>query len=307
MIFSKGTKIGYDYIDLQKDIERLSRLYPFCEILSIGKSVTGRELLCVKVGNGANSVFYNGAHHGAEWITSGLLIKFLEDYLEKYVCGKKVGEMPTDFLMDNVSLYVIPMVNPDGVDIAINGARKYTADFPRFFRQNNNSSDFSKWQANFNGVDLNHNYDAMWERSRKGEQAEGIFGPGPTKYSGIEPFSEPETMAIKKFTEKYDFKLTMSFHSQGQEIYYNFNEKEPIYSFFFARILTLGTPYTVAIPEGSASYGGYKDWFIDKFGKLGFTIEVGKGENPLPLSDLCRIYKETLPILVGGMKIACLI
>jgi g-D-glutamyl-meso-diaminopimelate peptidase len=307
VIFSKGAKIGYDYGVLRGDIERLKRLYPFCEIFPIGKSVTGKEILCIKVGYGLNNVLFNGAHHGAEWITSAFLMKFLGDYLEKYICGKKICDIQSAFLMDNVSLFVIPMVNPDGVDIAVNGARKYTADFPRLFRQNNNSSDFSKWQANFNGVDLNHNYDAMWDLSRNGERSVGIFGPGPTKYAGKKPFSEPETIAMKEFTEKYAFKLTMSFHSQGQEIYYNFNDKEPIYSFFFARILALGTPYTVAIPEGTASYGGYKDWFIDKFGRLGFTIEVGKGENPIPVSDLNRIYCETLPILTGGMKIACLI
>ncbi len=300
-------KKGFDYEVFEKSVERFKTRYPLCDVFSIGESVAKRKIFCIKIGWGANKLFYNGAHHGAEWITSALLMKFIEEYLEAYICGKRIFEMPADFLMENTTLYVVPMVNPDGVDISLNGARKYTADFPRLFRQNNNSSDFSKWQANFNGVDLNHNYDALWGLSREGERREGIFGPGPTKYAGDMPFSEPETKAMKKFTEGNDFKLTMSFHSQGREIYYSFDDKEPVYSCFLAKALSLGSPYVVATPCGTASYGGYKDWYIDKFSGIGFTVEVGKGENPLPMSDLNSIYRETIQILVGGMKIACLV
>ena len=307
MFFLSGTKKAYDYETLEKHIEKFKIRYPFCEVFSIGESVNRKKIYCIKAGWGENRVFYNGAHHGAEWITSALLMKFLEKYMEAYISGKDISETPAEFLLSNVTLYVVPMVNPDGVDLSINGGRVYTADFPRLFRQNNNSSDFTKWQANFNGVDLNHNYDAMWGLSRQGEKEHGILGPGPTRYAGEKPFSEPETIALKEFTETTDIKLAMAFHSQGQEVYYGFNDKEPIYSLFLANALTLGTPYTPSIPEGIASYGGYKDWFIETTGKVCFTIEVGKGENPLPLSDLPQIYKETQPILVGGMKASCII
>lgn len=298
-----AVKKKYDFETLEKDLKKIKMKYPFCEIFSIGQSTAKRAVFCLKIGNGREKVFYNAAHHGAEWITSPLLMKFAEEYLEKYVSGKKIGDISAGFLMENVTLFVVPMVNPDGVDIAVNGARKYTADYPRLFRQNNNSSDFSRWQANFKGVDLNHNYDALWDMSDESE----FLKPGPTKYKGKAPFSEYETKAMKTFTEEQKFKLTMSFHSQGREVYYSFNDKEPIYSYFLARALTIGTVYKPAVPTGSASYGGYKDWFIDKFQRVGFTVEVGEGENPLPMSMLKKIYRETLPILTGGMKIACLL
>ena len=301
MSLSLKSKKGYDYDALMRGVERFQSRYPFCEIFSIGKSVAKREIICIRIGNGPNKIFYNGAHHGAEWITSALLMKFIEEYLECYINGKRICDIPADFLIENVTLYVVPMVNPDGVDISINGARKYTADFPRLFRQNKNSSDFTLWQANFNGVDLNHNYDALWELSREGEQRAGISGPGPTKYAGETPFSEPETRAMKKFTEENEFKLTMSFHSQGREVYYSFNDKEPVYSCFVAKALTLGTPYIAAIPYGTASYGGYKDWFIQDFRRPGYTIEAGFGENPLPISQFDEIYNDNIGILVGGI------
>ncbi len=307
MFSSAKNKKRYDYKELLKDVQKFKTRYPFCEISSIGESVLKRKLFCLKIGEGENIVFYNGAHHGAESITSALLMKFIEEYAESVVEDGEIFGMSSNFLYKNVSLYVVPMVNPDGVELSVNGGRMYSADFPRLFRENKGSADFSLWQANFNGVDLNHNYDALWELSRKGEIEHNIFGPGPTRYAGEEPFSEPETRAMAEFTKSKEIKLSMAFHSQGQEIYYDFNNKEPIYSLFIANALSLGTVYNPSVPTGIASYGGYKDWFIENFGRLAFTIEVGKGENPLPPSDLNQIYKETLKILVGGMKVACLI
>ncbi len=298
---------SYDYGALLKDIKNLEKKYPFCEIYSVGESVAKKQLYVIKIGIGGNKVFYNGAHHGAEGITSALLMKFAKEYCEAYVCGRHLLGASLKYLFDNVSLYIMPMVNPDGVDIAVNGARRYTADFPRLFKENGNSSDFSKWQANFNGVDLNHNYDALWELSREGEIKHKIFGPGPTRWAGKEPFSEPETQAVKALTERENFKLAMAFHSQGQVIYYDFNGQEPVYSLGIVKAITQGTPYVPDIPEGIASYGGYKDWFINTYRRVCLTVEVGIGENPLPISDLKQIYKETLPILIGGMRAACVI
>ncbi len=307
MFSAVKTKKSYDYGELLRSFRIMKCRYPFCEFYSIGESVTKKQLLCIRIGEGENKIFYNGAHHGAEWITSALLVKFAEEYCEAYVEGKTLFGVSAKYLFDNISLYVVPMVNPDGVDISVNGARNYTADYPRLFRQNGNSSDFSKWQANFNGVDLNHNYDALWEFSRQGEMEHNIFGPGPTRWAGEKPFSEPETIAMRDFTEKESFKLAMAFHSQGQVIYYGFNESEPIYSLCLAKAISVGTPYKPDIPEGIASYGGYKDWFINTYKRACFTVEVGLGENPLPIDALKEIYKETLPILVGGMKAGCVI
>lgn len=307
MFSAVRAKKSYDYKELERSVEIIKTRYPFVKICSGGESVAKKQLYYIKIGRGENKVFYNGAHHGAEWITSALLMKFIEEYCEAYIYGKTLCTVPSRYLFDNVSLYVMPMVNPDGVDISINGARMYTADFPRLFKQNNNSSDFRKWQANFNGVDLNHNYDALWELSREGEREHGIFGPGPTRYAGAEPFSEPETRAVAELTEKEEFKFAMAFHSQGQVIYYDFNEREPIYSLCLAKAISAGTPYIPDVPEGIASYGGYKDWFINTYQRACFTVEVGIGENPLPITDLKKIYKETLPVLIGGMKAACVI
>lgn len=297
----------FDYAALCRSLEEISARYKEAKIYDIGKSVTGRKLYVIEIGKGSNKVFYNGAHHGMEWLTSALLVKFAKEYLACIKKGRFIFSVNSEYLFKNVTLYLLPIVNPDGVEISIHGARIYTADYPRLFAQNNYNSDFTHWQANFNGVDLNHNYDALWERSKEEEVRHNILGPGPTRYAGKYPFSEPETAAMRDFTLREKFKLVMAFHSQGQEIYYSFNDREPIYSLGLAKAMTAGTPYTAAVPEGISSYGGYKDWFIERFSRPGFTVEIGKGENPLPMTELDKVYDETLSLLIGGMKAASII
>ena len=53
---------------------------------------------------------------------------------------------------------------------------------------------------------------------------------------------------------------------------------------------------------GSAAYGGCKDWFISEFGRMGFTVEVGLGRNPLPMEQLDEIYEENAKLLLTAME-----
>ena len=50
-----------------------------------------------------------------------------------------------------------------------------------------------------------------------------------------------------------------------------------------------------------SSFAGYRDWFIQNFNKPGYTIEVGNGENPLPITDFNKIYTDVEGIFVLGM------
>ena len=97
--------------------------------------------------------------------------------------------------------------------------------------------------------------------------------------------------------------MVIAFHSQGKVIYHNFEEKAPGYGENIAKAFCCISPYTLDTAEGIASCGGYKDWFIERFRRPGYTVEVGMGENPLPLSMLSSVYKETLPILLGAMTV----
>ncbi len=295
---------AYTYDALRADIEELRKTYPKTEIGTIGRSVWGKELYYIRLGNGKLKLMYNGAHHGLEWITSAMLMRFVFDFQASKISGKSLGGFDTSVLSNRASLYIVPMLNPDGVRLAAYGMpnRLPLMEKQRLLRMNG-SQDFGKWQANANGVDLNHNYDAMWKKSKDMEKDYGIYSPGPTRFSGTAPESEPESRAMADFTRKYQFDLTIAFHSQGKVIYHGFLGKNPPRSENIARAFARISTYQLDNTEGIASYGGYKDWFVDKFNRPGYTVEVGTGQNPLPIHTLPQIYKETLPIMLGAMTI----
>jgi g-D-glutamyl-meso-diaminopimelate peptidase len=191
---------------------------------------------------------------------------------------------------------VIPCLNPDGVEIAVKG-QAGAGDRGEIIG-GLCGGDFSGWQANANGVDLNHNFDAGWGLLRAMEEQAGILGPGPGRYGGPSPGSEPESKAAATFCLTYQPRTLYAFHSQGEEIYYRYGEHTPARSKLMAQILASSSGYAVAQPEGLAAHGGLKDWFIDRFHRPGFTIEIGKGKNPLDVRALQKTYAKLEEMLM---------
>ena len=200
------TNIDYTYDIMKRDLQGLKARYPFIEIVSAGKSELGKELYYVKMGNGPNKIFYNGSHHAIEWITTVLLMKFVENFAKAYASGQSLEGYNTRDIWNKSTIYVMPMVNPDGVDLVLNGLDRSNPYYNDLIKWNNGSDDFSKtWSANIRGVDLNHNYDAMWQQSKDAEKSYGVYGPGPSRYSGTAPESESESKAVADFTRKNAF------------------------------------------------------------------------------------------------------
>lgn len=293
------TNIDYTYDVLERDIQGLQARYPFMEVGVAGSSVLGRNLYYLRLGTGPNQYFYNGAHHALEWITAPVLMKFIEDFLKAYTQGTTLDNYNPRSIWNTSSIYIVPMVNPDGIDLVLNGLQSGNPYYQELIRWNKGSTDFSTvWQANNRGVDLNHNYNAAWQLSKDAEAVYGITGPGPTRFSGPSPESEPETKSMVDFTRKHDFRLVMAYHTQGQVIYWNFMDMAPEEARDIGEQLSAISGYTLDQTTGIASYAGYKDWFIQEYRKPGYTIEVGKGTNPLPITQFDTIYKENLGMLL---------
>ena len=208
-----------------------------------------------------------------EWLTAKVLFKFASDL----ACGMHNASE----LLSSVSLYIVPMVNPDGVRLAADG---------------------NLWQANARGVDLNHNYNAMWQLSKNLEASNGITEPGPTRFGGECPESEPESRAVANFTRQNKFDMVIALHSQGEVIYYDFCGSVPNGTEDYLTRFERVTAYRRDMPSGISAYGGFKDWFIKQFKKPGFTVEIGLGENPLPLCVFDEVYEGVLPILLEGLR-----
>lgn len=116
----------------------------------------------------------------------------------------------------------------------------------------------------------------------------------------IGPLTEPESLAIYNFTLIHDFRLIISFHTQGKEIYWNFQNINPPQGYEIGEKFSESSGYVLADVPYNSSFAGYKDWFIQNFNKPGFTIEAGVGENPLPIEQFDTIYYDNLGILVLG-------
>ncbi len=293
------TDVDYTYEIMEREIQGLKARYPFIEVGVAGKSVLGKNLYYIRLGRGPNQVFYNGAHHATEWITSPLLMKFIENFSKAYAVNGSIRGYSTSQIWNYSSIYIIPMVNPDGVDIAINGPQPQNPYYEDLLKWNNTGLPFSKvWKANVKGVDLNLNYPAAWEEEKQLEEELGIFGPAPSGYGGPSPLSEPETITIANFTKKHNFKLVIAYHTQGEVIYWQFKDLAPAYAFTIAELFSKASGYAISETPYEASFAGYKDWFIQEYRRPGYTIEVGLGETPVPVFQFDTIYNDNEEIML---------
>lgn len=284
----------YDYKNMIRDTKMLTDNYNVIESFSIGKTVMEKDIPCLKIGKGEKKLFLSGAYHGLEYLTSAFLIKFLSRYTVSLMTETKYFGYDIKNLYSKVTLYIVPMVNPDGVDIAVNGL-DITNEYHRQLISMVGIHSFNKvWQANSRGVDINHNFDAKWQMV--------VDKPSPSKYGGSHPESEPETKAIAALVRKEKFDMILAFHSQGREIYYDFDGMASKKSEELARKMAQESGYAVSVPTGTATFGGCKDWFIKEFGKDGFTVEIGMGKNPLPMSMLDDVYDENAKIILCAMR-----
>jgi g-D-glutamyl-meso-diaminopimelate peptidase len=293
------TNIDYTYEIMRRDIQGLKARYPFIEVGSAGTSVLGRNLYYIKLGNGPNQVFYNGAHHALEWITAPLLMKFIENFSRAYANNTLIRGYNIRDIWNRSSIYIIPMVNPDGVDLVINGLERNNPFYNQLLQWNDTGLPFSQvWEANIRGVDLNHNYDALWQEYKELAEELGYGEPGPTRYPGPYPESEPESRAVANFTREHNFRLVLAYHSQGEVIYWNFQNLAPPEAREIGELFSRVSGYELEETYGTASYSGYKDWFIQEYRRPGYTIEVGRGRNPLPITQFSQIYEDNEELLL---------
>jgi len=277
------------------------------KVFSIGKSVLGRNIWCVAVGSGEPSVIIQYAIHAREYITAYLAIEHIKLSFGYPVClaGAKSNHChcetaPIIPLLRGVArsdgvclakqslglgaIYFIPCANPDGVALALDGG-----------------SDFSLWKANANAVDLNRNFDAKW-----GQGTDNKFEPASENYIGKHAHSEPETRALAEFTLKVKPKLTISYHSKGEEIYYEFGqtgvrlERDRK----IAEAISGITGYTIKSTPGNT--GGYKDWCMQKLKIPALTIEVGNDilNHPIGVEHLPEILAQNKNVPAKALDIA---
>lgn len=281
-------------------IREIVQTYPFCRSEVLGSTAFQRPIRTLVVGNGPRKVLYSASHHANEWITSLVLLKFAEELAQAIQNGGQIGRWNARQLADTATIYMVPMVNPDGVDLVTGaiGPGNIQYDLAQRLGQDYPAIPFPEgWKANLLGVDLNLNYPAGWLQAREIKFSQGYTRPGPRDYVGRAPLNQLETQALAGYTRFLDPALVLAYHSQGKEIYWQFLDYEVPGAKELGQQFAAVSGYALADTPYTSSFAGYKDWFIQEFRKPGYTIEVGMGENPLPLTQFDQIYRDNVGIL----------
>lgn len=286
-------------------LSSLSERYPFLSFSSVGKSVLGKDLVSLRLGRGEKTVAYNASHHANEWITSLLLVKFVEMFCHALVTRRRLGDFDPKEVFDTASVYIVPMVDPDGVDLVTGQIPKGSEIYENAEKLNTFGLPFPDgWKANIAGTDLNLNYPAGWEEARRIKFSQGFTSPAPRDFVGDYPLSAPESRAMAQFTKNLSPRLILAYHSQGEIIYWKYLDYDPPRSFEIAQRFSAVSGYSLETTPENSGYAGYKDWFIAENNLPGYTVEVGRGASPLPLEQFPKIFSDNLGILMLGALLA---
>jgi len=287
----------------ERMILEIVEAYPFCRTEVIANTAHGRPLRTLVIGNGPRKVIYSAAHHANEWITSLVLLKYAEELAEAISQGGRVFNVEAKEIAEAATIYMVPMVDPDGVDLVVGAIAPGTLPY----EMARTMADFypgipfpSGWKANLAGVDLNLQYPAGWLQAREIKFSQGFTQPGPRDYVGRAPLNQPESKAMAGYTEYIDPALVLAYHSQGQVIYWQFRDIFVPGARELGEIFARLSGYGLEDTPFESAFAGYKDWFIQNFRRPGYTVEVGLGESPLPLSQFDEIYRDNVGILTAA-------
>lgn len=282
-------------------IRQLTDTYPFIRSEILITTAFGRPVRTLVIGDGERKVLYSAAHHANEWITTPVLLKFAEELAQAIQSDGRIYGVRGRTIARAATICLVPLVDPDGVDLVTGAIQPGTLEYEQAIRLSDNypSTPFPDgWKANLLGVDLNLQYPAGWLQAREIKFSQGYTRPGPRDYVGRSPLSQRESIALAALTQEVDPDLVLAYHSQGEEIYWQFKDYEIPGARELGEEFARLSGYELAETPYTSSFAGYKDWFIQNFRRPGYTIEVGSGQNPLPIAQFDKIYADNLGILV---------
>jgi len=296
-----------NYIFQLKELEKRGM-----SIFCIGKSVLGRPIFCIKIGDGKKKIIVQYAIHAREHITYHLAI----------LHAKKLFREKLD-----ASIFLVPLANPDGVCLAVDGIKSISdinhdldisvGHFPfspeienitslkinkikRNLIQLNKNKNFSLWKANIHSVDLNVNFDAKW-----GTGKNNVYVPNSENFVGKNPQSEPETQVLVNFTKVIKPNMTISYHSKGEVLFFRFGQtgKQLKRDKKIALAISKETGYKIG--HSSGSVGGYKDWCIQELHIPSLTIEIGNNnlQHPLNRIILPTIWEQNRNVITKSLAL----
>lgn len=298
----------YSYDQMSRDINTLKERYGnHLQVNTIGTSLDGRALYEMVIGNpnASKHVLIHAGIHAREYMTPLLVMKQAEHLLAFYDSGTYQGRSLSGIL-DGVAVHIVPMVNPDGITISQFGVSALrSSDLRQIVNQcyaqdkadGRTSQEFGRylnlWKANGRGVDLNQNFPALWESITTGPSHASY-----ANYKGTSALSEPESQALANLANSRNWALTISYHSMGNLVYWDFaGNKVSAGSKALADLVTGLSGYQI---NASSGKGGFKDYVQIKDNPIpSLTIEVGSVACPMPVSEFGNVWNSNQAVMAA--------
>ena len=301
----------YTYGEFQRDMAALqNNAGTALRVDEIGQTVDGNKLYDFRVGNPAaeRHLLVFGGIHAREYITAQLVMRQLVQLLSDQSTNGSYENIAVRELLSNTEIHFIPMANPDGISISQLGLEGLHTEAVRETVRQIAAKDgkaltesyLRQWKSNANGVDLNRNFDARWESYN-----DHLGHASANHYKGTAPECELESKALADLTRQFQFDATLSYHTQGEVIYWNFGQEGELknMSLLLANRVSELTGYRLDGNFQALDTAGYKDWAISKLGIPSLTIEAGHGDNPVDPAQMDAIWRENRDVVPMTLKL----
>lgn len=296
--------VSWDSKALYKTLFKLKEAYPnLIEIEKIGESIDHEPIYVVRMTDDisryhANELYYkaNKMHmlveagtHAREVINPAIVVKMIEDYCKDYGDNSTLPNYNVKALLQSHVFHFIPLSNPDGYDLAKFGFKSVETPEAQKALLKLKDNKYSKYKSNLRGIDLNRNYNSdyydastgKWETYwEKTKNANAPTKPARELFHGVSPASEPESKALSQYLIKYDFRSFLSYHSQGQVVYFNKRSMGKDYDKYaekLASLVALQSGYKLVKSQTSKpTYGYMGDYAAFQTYKPAITVETTK-------------------------------
>ncbi len=300
------------YQSVQSEIAALAEAYPeLIQTESIGSSVQGRDITLVKLGKGETKACIIGGIHARETITVSYTMRCIEEFCVAYTKNESFASFDVKTLLDTYTLYMVPLSNPDGLEIITGRDSPAVTVTYRKKQYSNEYTTISDYKGNANGVNLNKNFPLLWEQINN-----KVTTPDAENYKGPTVASEPETQALMQLCENNQFVFMTSIHVRGDCFYWSdtlnpnvgvsqtiANRLEKEYGFYKCK----------TSDDVNGFGGGFENWFRETYKRPGFCLELMPlTETVDPLSDNNHTYfsntvrwsksKAVLPLIMTYCK-----
>ena len=276
-----------NYEELKKRLRNIKNL----KVENAGRSWDDRNIFSVSAFFDKEKpwVIVQAGIHSREHLSCDLVMYFVNIIDDNFEYFRALEDFP--------NICFVPMVNPDGIQVVHYGIGVLkNARYRKIMWEITRETDIKLIKCNARGVDINNNFNAKFN-CHKCKNSPATHG-----YKGAYPESEKETRVLVELTKKINPIFTMSYHLKGEEIYYDFGQcgERDKRDFEIAQVIENATSYNIK-KCGDSSFGGYKDWCVEKFHIPAVTIEVGSDEynHPVPKHAIYEIIEKNTSTLMA--------